>query len=121
MVDNGEHVSATLKREFGEEALNSIEGGEKEETKQLITDFFKKGEKIYEGYVDDPRNTDNSWMETTAFHFHDADGTIVGKIPLNAGDDAQAVKWMPIEDDVQLYASHRDFIQKACEKLGAYF
>ena len=25
---------------------------------------------VYRGYVDDPRNTDNAWMETVAFHFH---------------------------------------------------
>ena len=26
------------------------------------------------GYVDDPRNTDNAWMETVAFSFHDPSG-----------------------------------------------
>ena len=26
------------------------------------------------GYVDDPRNTDNAWMETVAFNFHDPSG-----------------------------------------------
>lgn len=121
MVDNGEHVSATLKREFGEEALNSIEDGEKEETKELIADFFSNGTTIYEGYVDDPRNTDNAWMETTATNFHDDDGKKAGKIPLNAGDDAQAVRWMPIDGDIHLYASHKDFIQKVCERLNAHF
>ena len=25
---------------------------------------------IYRGYVDDPRNTDNAWVETTCYHFH---------------------------------------------------
>ena len=47
MVDGGEHVSATLKREFGEEALNSLEDELKEETKTLIADFFKGGEKVW--------------------------------------------------------------------------
>ena len=47
MVDGGEHVSATLKREFGEEALNSIEDEQKEETKTLIAEFFKGGEKVW--------------------------------------------------------------------------
>jgi len=40
---------------------------------------------IYRGYVDDPRNTDNSWMETIAYHFHDDDGTSVGQFQLHAG------------------------------------
>lgn len=31
---------------------------------------------IYAGYVDDPRNTDNAWMETVAVNFHDETGTI---------------------------------------------
>ena len=26
--------------------------------------ILSNGECIYKGYVDDPRNTDNSWMET---------------------------------------------------------
>ena len=29
---------------------------------------------VYEGYVDDPRNTDNAWMETVAVNFHDDTG-----------------------------------------------
>jgi hypothetical protein len=26
--------------------------------------LFKHGDEVYRGYVDDPRNTDNAWMET---------------------------------------------------------
>lgn len=52
MVDAGENVSATLKREFIEEALNGKVDDE------LIDGFFKNThEEIYRGYVDDPRNT----------------------------------------------------------------
>ena len=29
---------------------------------------------VYAGYVDDPRNTDNAWMETVAYNFHDDTG-----------------------------------------------
>ncbi len=29
---------------------------------------------VYSGYVDDIRNTDNSWMETVAMNFHDETG-----------------------------------------------
>ena len=42
--------------------------------------------KVYRGYVDDPRNTDNSWMETTAYNFHDESGASVGAFKLNAGN-----------------------------------
>jgi len=40
---------------------------------------------VYRGYVDDPRNTDNAWMETQAYNFHDESGTSVGAFRLNAG------------------------------------
>lgn len=53
MVDPGEQVSVTLKREFIEEALN----GKLDETE--LNGFFANGAEIYKGYVDDPRNTDN--------------------------------------------------------------
>ena len=35
--------------------------------------------------MDDPRNTDNSWMETIAVNFHDETGESVGKFSLHAG------------------------------------
>ena len=40
---------------------------------------------IYRGYVDDPRNTDNAWMETVAVNFHDESGTGLGLFKLSAG------------------------------------
>ncbi len=40
---------------------------------------------IYRGYVDDPRNTDNSWMESVVVNFHDDTGELVGKLELQAG------------------------------------
>ena len=35
-----------------------------------VAALFDSGKEVYRGYVDDPRNTDNAWTETTAFHFH---------------------------------------------------
>jgi ADP-ribose pyrophosphatase len=86
MVDAGEKVSVTLKREFSEEAMNSLQATP--EQKKLLegsmTKLFSLGTEIYRGYVDDPRNTDNSWMETVAVNFHDDKGDSVGQFNLNA-------------------------------------
>lgn len=57
----------------------------------MLDHFFSHGHDIYRGYVDDPRNTDNAWMETVAVNFHDNVGTGVGAFKLHAGDDAGAV------------------------------
>lgn len=60
MVDPGEDVAETVKREFREEA--SRDGLDDSIVKRL----FANGYKLYQSYVDDPRNTDNAWMESVA-------------------------------------------------------
>ncbi|XP_045606104.2 ADP-ribose pyrophosphatase, mitochondrial isoform X1 [Procambarus clarkii] len=124
MVDPGERVSATLQREFQEEALNSIEmtHEQKQQIEQKLNNFFQGGEEVFRGYVDDPRNTDNAWMETVAYNFHESnqDGALYS-LHLHAGDDAQAVKWQDIDSRLNLYASHRDLIQKVVEMHNAHW
>ena len=34
----------------------------------------RRGHLIHRGYTDDPRNTDNAWIETTAIHVELRDG-----------------------------------------------
>ena len=123
MVDPGEHVSQTLQREFMEEALDSGSLGhrDREYIGRQIKDFFANGKEVYKGYVDDPRNTDNAWMETVAFLFHDETGDTIGKFDLKAGDDAKALKWADISQDLELYASHSDFVKEAVQELGAHW
>lgn len=113
MVDSGESISRTLEREFQEEAGN-LKGKEKEEFDSMSAELFSNGKVIYRGYVDDPRNTDNSWMETTAVHFHCNPG-IAKALKLNAGDDAAQVEWMDFSDNEKmehLYADHAIWIKK---------
>lgn len=43
-------------------------------------------DRVYSGYVDDPRNTDNAWMETVVYNFHDDTGEYVGQLRLSAGE-----------------------------------
>lgn len=123
MVDPGETVSITLKREFMEEALNSLEkdNAEREELEKSIENFFKNGDEIYKGYVDDPRNTDNAWMETVALNFHDEDGSEVGKLTLTSGDDACNIKWMDVNACLNLYANHSEFIKRTVQKRSAHW
>jgi len=121
MVEEGHTVSATLKKEFGEEAMDTMQltNNERETVRELIEQLFANGTTVYKGYVDDPRNTDNSWMETIAVNFHDNIGNLTSRFKLKAGDDAGDVKWMTIEPGLKLYASHLDFIQRVCDRRGA--
>lgn len=47
-MDAGESVSATLRREFGEEAMNSLEATpeEKVEIEEAIKDLFEHGQEV---------------------------------------------------------------------------
>ena len=116
MVDAGEHVSATVKREFIEEEAGAIpDEAKRTQFEMLVDDLFATGQVVYRGYVDDPRNTDNAWMETTAFHFH-CNAELGAMLPLHAGDDAAAVRWLDVDptqpDYNNLYASHKLWVDK---------
>jgi len=41
---------------------------------------------VYSGYIDDPRNTDNAWIEIVVYNFHDETGEYVGLLHLHAGN-----------------------------------
>ena len=113
MVDDGETVSVTLRREFQEEAGNLSDPEQRKRFQELMDLLFdpKNGTFVYKGYVDDPRNTDNSWMETWAMHYHCrfcctlgmllltfGDSHELGNmINLNAGDDAAEVQWLTVK------------------------
>ncbi|XP_044285329.1 ADP-ribose pyrophosphatase, mitochondrial isoform X2 [Varanus komodoensis] len=124
MVDPGEKLSAALKREFSEEALNALQKteAEKEEMEKQLNRLFSQDHfVVYKGYVDDPRNTDNAWMETEAVNYHDESGEVMDNLHLEAGDDAGKVKWIDISEKLKLYASHVDFIRLVAEKRRAHW
>ena len=85
--------------------------------------LFASRDCVFRGYVDDPRNTDNAWTETTAFHFH-CSAELGGQLQLGSGSDAQAVKWMYVdeagrEDDefLTLYGDHRALVERAVRRM----
>lgn len=116
MVDAGEAVSVTVKREFTEEAGAIEDPEERERFESDVKTLFATGKQVYRGYVDDPRSTDNAWMETTAFHFH-CSPELGTRLPLAAGDDAGKVMWLDVsmgeEKYRSLYGAHRALIDEA--------
>jgi ADP-ribose pyrophosphatase len=119
MVEAGETVSDTLRNEINQEACNNMDPDKASKAIDKILDK-NKGKTIYQGYVDDPRNSDTRWMETTAVYYH-CTGKLAKAIKLEAGDDAQKVKWLAmtdIEPDYKkLYASHKMMTDKAKSKI----
>jgi ADP-ribose pyrophosphatase len=118
MVELGDTVSVTLRKEFAEEAMNGLE-----KTKEVLAEInakldiiFRRAKIVYQGYVDDPRNTDNAWMETAAAVI-ELSPIEAQNFKLEAGDDAKRVRWTKYTVDMKLYASHGDFIRKAIEMV----
>lgn len=116
-TDYNEPVSGAAKREFKEEAAN-FEGEAMANFEAATEELFANGTRVYGGYVDDPRTTDNTWIETVVFHYH-CPPELGGKMKLSAGDDAARAIWLDISEDEpryrDLYASHKSFVEKAIE------
>ena len=117
-----EAFSESLRRAFQAEAGN-FDGDEAkmEMFKNFTSSLFENGKVVYQGYVDDPRNTDNAWVETTAMHF--ACNSQLGKLLLlNAGKGAVEVKWLDIDpkDDEysNLYAGHKLWVDYVAESIA---
>jgi ADP-ribose pyrophosphatase len=119
MVEPGDTFSSTLVKEFMEEATNSGEKSDElnETTKKRLRIIFSRAAVVYKGYVDDPRNTDNAWMETVAavVVLTDAEAS---SITLEAGDDASNAKWTEYTPDLNLYASHINFVRLAIDTIA---
>lgn len=92
MIDAGEDAMTAVKREFLEEVFNSEEATEEERSalEDDLKSVFVAGETVYKGYVDDRRNTDNSWIETEAINFslNGADD-VFQNLKFKAGSDAK--------------------------------
>ncbi len=126
MVDHGEQVSETLARELAEEALgkDASPAQVKSWEEKLGRLFQQEGVEVYRGYVDDFRNTDEAWMETSAFYLllNPAHGNELGwDFSLIAGDDATDVRWMTVSRNEleRLHANHAEIVGRAVQLLEA--
>ena len=71
--------------------------------------------------MDDPRNTDNAWVETMAMNFHDDDGTLLRHFRFRAGESAEAVAWLDLEFGNEFEPSTSLMLRLTAQKLGAAF
>ncbi|XP_042315429.1 transient receptor potential cation channel subfamily M member 2 isoform X2 [Sceloporus undulatus] len=87
--------------------------------------LLNQGTEIYKGYVDDPRNTDNAWIETVAINVHFEDQNDVEMKRMNSflqGCDLEVTaRWQVVDKRVPLYTNHKELLQKASVLLGAYY
>lgn len=74
---------------------------------------------LYKGYVDDPRNTDNAWLETNVLHVH-LPYEETDELKSNLSGDEPWGKWLPMTVDTMesLYANHGEFASLALQRLN---
>jgi hypothetical protein len=78
---------------------------------------------MYAGHADDPRNTDNAWMETSVFRIEcdDALSKFIDQ-NLEPGDDAAGASWQPLDlacNTLKLFASHNSYIRMIVNSITA--
>ncbi|XP_011374673.1 transient receptor potential cation channel subfamily M member 2 [Pteropus vampyrus] len=87
--------------------------------------LLARGKEVYTGYMDDPRNTDNAWIETVAVsvHFPDQSDAELKKLNthLLAHDPGMSIRWQVVDKRIPLYASHKAVLQKVATLFGAYY
>ena len=108
MVDPGEKVTQTLKREFIEETSSKTD-------KKIIDKIFDKSNEtiLYSGPTyGDPRTTDCAWIETFVANYH-IYYNLWSKIKLTSQPDENSdVSWVSCDAN-NLYGDHSYFVQLA--------
>eukprot|EP00055_Hartaetosiga_balthica_P002905 m.5717 g.5717 ORF g.5717 m.5717 type:complete len:1485 (+) comp2458_c0_seq1:201-4655(+) len=120
-VDNGETFAEAQGREFMEEALGIQEEELDKKSVEAVRSLFTQGKVVARIYSEDPRNTDNAWIETTCVNFHDDTGEKTDLLQLKGGDDAKHAKWRTINSQLDLFASHKKLVKLVADYHHAYF
>ncbi len=99
-VDAGETPAIAAGRELVEEA--GVRG--------IALDFQQAGV-VYAGYIDDSRNTDHAWMESTALHLH-LTAEQATMVIIEAGSDADAARWAVVDNTLlrTMLKAHADIV-----------
>ncbi|KAM3842235.1 transient receptor potential cation channel subfamily M member 2-like [Diretmus argenteus] len=106
-VQSDELLPVTLKRLMGKKLY------EKMNAKAAA------GTKVFEGYVDDCRNTDNAWVETTALNIHlDRTGQLmvdISHMVAGSHSSTEVVHWQELSSKTRLCSNQRDALRRVAE------
>ncbi|XP_040282701.1 transient receptor potential cation channel subfamily M member 2-like [Bufo bufo] len=81
------------------------------------------GTEIFHGYLDDPRNTDNAWIETLAINIHfdtqESNNRFIQN--LKESDFEVSLRWQLLDHKIPLFANEKEILQRTAEHLNAHY
>ncbi|RUS85781.1 hypothetical protein EGW08_006495, partial [Elysia chlorotica] len=87
-----------------------------------VSEVAKNNSKeIYRGYADDPRNTDNAWLETRVVNYHIDNHKLIEHLTMRASEDVKSVSWQTVSSSLPLHGSHSVFLKWVAEAHNAAF
>lgn len=103
-VESADHLPVTLKRTMGKTLYEKINA------------IASEGTKVFQGYVDDCRNTDNAWVETTVLNIHlDSPSQMMVDINSMVASSHGALQWREVSGKTRLSSNQRDFLRQVAE------
>ena len=96
----------------------------RENLRAMLDDLFTgPSVPVFQGYVDDGRNTDNAWYETTAVHFH-CSRQLGGMLPLTnefSTDRAFNARWITVDPTERgyrsLFSTHKQYVDRVRDNV----
>ncbi|XP_043916462.1 transient receptor potential cation channel subfamily M member 2-like [Protopterus annectens] len=93
--------------------------------REAIAEKLKQGREVYKGYIDDGRNTDNAWVETTAINIHfDVDDDLMRQLNKACSQTASSetvLRWQLVDQNITIHESHKPILQKVSALHEAYY
>ncbi|XP_048857884.1 transient receptor potential cation channel subfamily M member 2 isoform X2 [Brienomyrus brachyistius] len=109
LVHSDETLPERLERILGKKVCDKIKVRLAEDTR-LQT--------VYKGYVDDDRNTDNAWVETTAFNIHLGSSALLDEVNQTVQRrllTKESVWWREVSSTALMCAHHKEVLRRVAE------
>uniref|UniRef100_A0A673C9F8 Transient receptor potential cation channel, subfamily M, member 2 n=1 Tax=Sphaeramia orbicularis TaxID=375764 RepID=A0A673C9F8_9TELE len=103
-VDSTDRLPVTLRRIMGKTLYEKLQAK------------LTEGIKVNYGYVDDCRNTDNAWVETTVLNIHlDRASQIMTDINHTVRTSLSSLQWQEVSGKTRLNSTQRDSLRQVAE------
>jgi len=104
--------------------LSFADPSEKPQLQAMVSKTLKKSSVIFKGFMNDPRNTDNAWIESIVTHYHDASqgGVAFRWVEfVSTAQDPVEYEWVGVSEAIPLIAIHLEYLKKVAAALKADF